>query len=134
MLKNASNFVRMIPAIFKFEFNSDSYDINSWIGFIKTKNVRILSVIEKKKLDVSKNFIFLKKFSFINLMHLSWLLAVPNLSEICWVCQELWPFYYFQFTVYARNCVFFMFYLNVNNFMKIIANHFKFCSDAPWYM
>ena len=58
MLKNASNFVRMIPAIFKFEFNSDSYDINSWIGFIKTKNVRILSVIEKKNLTTAKILFF----------------------------------------------------------------------------
>ena len=48
MLQNISKFLQMIPAIFKFEFNSDSYDSNSWIGFIKTKNLRILLIIEKK--------------------------------------------------------------------------------------
>ena len=130
MLQNTSNFAQMIPA------NSDSYDTNSWIGFIINKNLRILSIIKKVLIfaDISKNFIFLKKIYFINLMHQSWLLAVPNFPEICWVCIELWPFYYFQFTAYVKNCMFFMFYLNLNNVMKNVANHFKFWTHAPWYI
>ena len=38
MLQNNSNFLQMITAIVKFKFNSNSYDNNSWIGFIKKKN------------------------------------------------------------------------------------------------
>ena len=104
MLQNTSNFAQMIPA------NSDSYDTNSWICFIINKNLRILSIIKKVLIfaDISKNFIFLKKIYFINLMHQSWLLAVPNFPEICWVWIELWPFYYFQFTAYVKNYVFYV--------------------------
>ena len=70
MLHNTSNFVEMIPAILKFECNCDSYDTNRSIGFIKAKNVRILSIIEKsanfcwrqQKFYFSKN-IFLLQFN-----------------------------------------------------------------------
>ena len=55
MLQNTSNFAQMNSA------NSDSYDTNSWIGFIKNQNVRILSIIKKVLIfsDISKIFIFL---------------------------------------------------------------------------
>ena len=66
MLQNTSNFLEMIPAIFKFEFNSDNYNTNSWTGFIKTKNVRILSIIEKTASFCwrQQKFYFSKKIFF----------------------------------------------------------------------
>ena len=136
MLQNTLNFLEMIPAIFKFEFNSDNYNTNSWTGFIKTKNVRILSIIEKSASFCwrQQKFYFSKK----NFFHQ---FKAPVMMTSCakfqWVLLSLYKVMTILLLwIYGicQNCVFFMFYLNLNNFMKNVANHFKLCTDAPWYI